>query len=1769
MKLSYVLLGVFLFVCVNIPILAFASMTVTPQSSGTDDLIGATNAVWVFTATTTGGLADEDVIQFGFPSINMGPPFSLDNVSLVATSGFSIFQNLNGSQLSNQVINPSFETASGTAPYVDGWSEFNYGSSTVATSSVASVGSVSMLMTSATATSTGALELSAVAPATASTNYTVSFYARGVTGGEFARLTMLGDGNCGGDDQLYNFSSSTFECVTPDAGTYASTSPYVSATTTATSYARYVYTVQTAGDMSEIEVAFIAGGDLSYDTEAVYYDALQVEEGTTATAFNLGGGGSPTAGVQGTSDLLFGYVDTSIATGTAFSFSFGSITNSKGSLGQMSDLEFGITAGTPVSQQQPMGDLTESFSATSSASLIRSGGSFVTDNNSVLEPSTYTANATTSFDFGFTSSSSIPSGGKIHINFPSEYSLSSTSLSTQTINGGSVQVTNVNMTTVSSGGENRIVLTTSGGATAPGDAIIITIDGLRNPSDAGVYRPFYIFTTLANDGLLDGSYFGFEESDFDHGQPPPVDSIHIGGDNTLVVRVLKETATTTVELSGAELTQVKVGAGCPDKRFFVGERWLDPDSQTTYSNLLDCNYFVGAFPLDEADKSFYNTFLPPGMKQIQALDGGTATATITFGVPDATSTIVITGGVPGEVAFVEALSDEFQTFSDVFTDTSYTTAGFDGSGIGYALLRLKSGRVWNFTVGSGNKGEHSNFIDGGSTYWPPQVPDFNIDTAGTYDLGTHAYILANNTLTVSIDKTSGGSVTDACVGVKRSGGGFFMELQDVICQPNNGNDYEFIVPVGSISIEVMRPGYGAAEEYPIGINSSSTSKTISVSVPTSYISISVTDSGGNALTGAPVFAHGSNGFVDGVTNSAGTTTLYVQPGTYTVEGFAPGFGSLTSQSKTVTEGSNPSASFTVDSGSLRTVSGTVTQGGNPIEGFQIGAHGVSGTEGGNGTVTGSDGTYVLYLPAGEYKVGGWSPSTGGLPELLVDVTSGNASGKNWTLGGSGTLGITITGGADLDQIFAGAFDPTTGRGNGIDTWSTSGQSKTADITLPAGTYDLHIGSPVTGELTSVDTQVTITSGGTTNVVYSATSSSVLVTLSGTVSSGGSGVSNASVWASRIGAPGFYSAQTDGTGAYSFTVPDDETYAVGVRMNSYVASGGDEEVVVSGNATQNFTLTTAGATITGTLQDSGSGGVANGWVSAQKTVGGNEVWTGAPTDAAGDYSLSVDTGSTWTIYGEGPCYTRSAGTSAAAGATGANITLQDTDGCSIPVPQLNSVTPATGGQVSKDDLTLDIPSNALGTGQSSVSVRISDADLSVASSNATPLPGSVKTITVTDGSGQSISSLDSNATLAITYDPDELPVGFDEADLQFGYFDSTTGTWEAVAATVDTDNNIITANVSHFTDYGPILPGVPIAPTGASATADSDTQITVTWSLSATADYYTIYRSLTDSNFTTSIGTTTSVSYVDTGRSASTVYYYKVAGINGNGEGFNSTSVSATADSESTSGGGGSSRLQVTVPSVTPVEFIPAETVIPVSVPNSTVAFGQLRSRLGLGDESPQVTLLQQMLASDADLYPNGLISGYFGSMTQAAVQKFQVKYQIVSEGTPSTTGYGSVGPSTLAKLNAVFATVIVPVSTAVAPAEVSGRAELRTSLSVGMEEESVRTLQIILNSDSETQLAVSGIGSKGNESIYFGVVTEAAVQKFQFKYGLAKAGDDYYGFVGPQTRAQLNEILADMDGKVVSAGLSTEARAQIAVQIVSLLEQVKLLQAELVKIQSQ
>lgn len=80
----------------------------------------------------------------------------------------------------------------------------------------------------------------------------------------------------------------------------------------------------------------------------------------------------------------------------------------------------------------------------------------------------------------------------------------------------------------------------------------------------------------------------------------------------------------------------------------------------------------------------------------------------------------------------------------------------------------------------------------------------------------------------------------------------------------------------------------------------------------------------------------------------------------------------------------------------------------------------------------------------------------------------------------------------------------------------------------------------------------------------------------------------------------------------------------------------------------------------------------------------------------------------------------------------------------------------------------------------------------------------------------------------------------------------------------------------------------------------------------------------------------------------------------------------------------------------------------------------ISSQLDLGSTGQDVTTLQTYLSSNANWYPSHLVTGYYGNLTKGGVEGFQTSEGIVSSGSPATTGFGRVGPTTLAHLNAAM-----------------------------------------------------------------------------------------------------------------------------------------------------
>lgn len=175
---------------------------------------------------------------------------------------------------------------------------------------------------------------------------------------------------------------------------------------------------------------------------------------------------------------------------------------------------------------------------------------------------------------------------------------------------------------------------------------------------------------------------------------------------------------------------------------------------------------------------------------------------------------------------------------------------------------------------------------------------------------------------------------------------------------------------------------------------------------------------------------------------------------------------------------------------------------------------------------------------------------------------------------------------------------------------------------------------------------------------------------------------------------------------------------------------------------------------------------------------------------------------------------------------------------------------------------------------------------------------------------------------------------------------------------------------------------------------------------------------------------------------------------------------------------------------------------------------EITKELKLGDRGYEVKLLQTWLAQDPTVYPQRIVSGFFGRLTKLAVIRFQEKYAsdiLAPQGL--IKGTGVVDSYTRMKLNELYGdSGIKPRIT-----------ELTTGLKLGDRGEEVKLLQTWLAKDPKIypEKIISG---------YFGYLTQRALIRFQEKYadeilkpqGLTKGT----GVVDALTRQKLNELFS-------------------------------------------
>ena len=169
---------------------------------------------------------------------------------------------------------------------------------------------------------------------------------------------------------------------------------------------------------------------------------------------------------------------------------------------------------------------------------------------------------------------------------------------------------------------------------------------------------------------------------------------------------------------------------------------------------------------------------------------------------------------------------------------------------------------------------------------------------------------------------------------------------------------------------------------------------------------------------------------------------------------------------------------------------------------------------------------------------------------------------------------------------------------------------------------------------------------------------------------------------------------------------------------------------------------------------------------------------------------------------------------------------------------------------------------------------------------------------------------------------------------------------------------------------------------------------------------------------------------------------------------------------------------------------------PVVQKTPIYTFSKVLSR---GDKNKQVEHLQVLLASEPSIYQRGLITGYFGALTENAVKAFQRRYKL------QVTGIADV--TTLKKLEKLSSIEVVKDKV------MSLDNSLSIDLGIGSAGQDVSLLQqLLINFGVYPEALVTG---------YFGRLTRSALQKFQKQQNINPAN----GYLGSITKKRILNLM--------------------------------------------
>lgn len=546
-------------------------------------------------------------------------------------------------------------------------------------------------------------------------------------------------------------------------------------------------------------------------------------------------------------------------------------------------------------------------------------------------------------------------------------------------------------------------------------------------------------------------------------------------------------------------------------------------------------------------------------------------------------------------------------------------------------------------------------------------------------------------------------------------------------------------------------------------------------------------------------------------NSSGVYTIKVPAGAYTVRGSGPKYGELCAgQSVTVTAGGTHAITCTPPA-NLRTVTGRVTDGSSNVAGatvffmdtstgraFSSTSNAVSGSSSNLSVANVPDGSYTIRAAKNGYE------ST----ETSLTVASGSTalSSPLALTAASGANGTNVTVSVQLNSAaYAGNAKIIATKGTKIMVVGTEKNTGQASLPLTNGTWSVKAVGDNGKESSATDVVIAagalVGSAPTLSLANAITGFTTNTDSSTFVPKNGGLIKPSQFSGLELNAPGStFSTSDSNTGNISFAAdPTLKDIDPGTGMNFVGTSGYD---ITPADSNGNAIETLSGDAVTLTLPyadaDVTSAGVDEDNLLCGSFNEASQSWETFPTvvDTANNkITCQIDHFSSFGVIGSLQVATTTTRQNTESAETAAPVT-----GPTTTKSGEATITAAAGGKATATTadggtLQVSVPTNAL-TGQATLTVAPNTAATSSAGAAPTGyqvVGANYFNVTTTKAS----STFDKDLTLTFSY-ADSLVTSMDESSLGLYWYDETSKAWKALASTVDTAKNTVSAAVNHLT-----------------------------------------------------------------------------------------------------------------------------------------------------------------------------------------------------------------------------------------------------------------------------------------------------------------------------------------------------------------------------------